>query len=233
VHGNQVVEFSRNKTHTEKYRIGVNQTEIPNISIEDNALIIINITKDDMAYHYKCENKYTATSRYFNVHPYIIPLEKLEYSITEGVFFEVECKTVDHNEYINSSHFKWEWNKIDLDNELFVIINTTHNQKYKPLSNGKFYIKNTVADDQGGYKCIVSNNNGIDFFTFKLTIRGKLSILWPFIGVSIQVLLTCVAIILWEKKSMRKRSSNKYDVGAANKFIQSESFKSRPSVVEA
>ena len=100
-------------------------------------------------------------------------MERLEYTITEGVFFEIICKTIDHDEYINSSALGWEWNKLDIDTGNYTILNTSKSQSlYKESTDGRLYIIKTTPENEGSYKCIVTNENGIDYLIIGLKIRG-------------------------------------------------------------
>ena len=89
------------------------------------------------------------------------------------MFFEVVCKTIDHDEYINSSALAWEWNKFNIDNGEYRILNTNNSQdQYKESTDGRLYIIKTTPEDEGIYKCIVSNENGVDYLVIGLKIRG-------------------------------------------------------------
>jgi hypothetical protein len=98
----------------------------------------------------------------------------VDYTITEGVFFEVVCKTIDHEEYINSSHLTWVWDKLpNTENESVIILNRNEPQsQYKESTDGTLYILKTTSEDAGDYKCIVENDNGIDYRIISLNIRG-------------------------------------------------------------
>ena len=51
---------------------------------------------------------------------------------------------------------------------------------------------------------------------FKIhSILGKMENIWPFLGVGVQTLITCLFILLWEKKFKGKRSPHKYNVDIA------------------
>lgn len=222
----QNVEFSRNKTLDTKERFNLNETE--NFEIENNILTLKNISKDDIAYHYKCENKYTGTSRKFNVHPSIKTLERKEFTITEGVFFEVTCKTIDHEEYINSKHLEWYWDKLDSSDATVyqTLVRNGTDPKFKNTTEGNLYIIRTTADYEGTYRCSVKNDNGVDYELIVLKIRNKLANVLPFVGISVQVIVMCGIILLWEKKCNRNKSTYKYEISGITKQVEEE-YKSR------
>ena len=74
------------------------------------------------------------------------PLERTVFTITEGVFFEVNCKIIDHEEYINSSHLEWEWNKMNIENGTVDILNRSKSQSvYNASNDGNLFIIRTKS----------------------------------------------------------------------------------------
>ena len=95
-------------------------------------------------------------------------MDRETYTITEGVFFELECKLLPNEEYVNSAHMEWDWDHISTDNSLRKITLTSDYN----VTQGYLFIKSTKQEDAGRYKCIVKNDNGIDHMVVSLTIRG-------------------------------------------------------------
>ena len=114
-------------------------------------------------------------------------MEKIENTITEGVYFEIICKPLDNEEYVPANRSRWEWHRfLDNGSNESIPINKNDTSVYKNTTDNVLFIKHTTPKDAGMYKCMVDNLNGIDYRIVSLKIRGlilekKLNF-WSFFG---------------------------------------------------
>jgi hypothetical protein len=62
---------------------------------------------------------------------------------------------------------------VNTGNKTYSLLNRNVSQsQYKESTDGTLYIVKTTSEDAGLYKCIVINDNGIDYRIISLEIRG-------------------------------------------------------------
>lgn len=180
-------------------------------------------------YPMSCENE-NGEKAYFEKHPYVYKSryfgDSEESTRSETSSYRIDCRIFHPLNYNHSQNFTWVWYKRSEIGEKWVALNVSNPRynftyKYSGFSspyninyNATLLITELKPEDQGEYKCYVSNKFGNHEHEFKLAIISMFGLVTPFIAVFIFSLVMSFLILAYEKYRLKKSQKNDFNFEA-------------------
>ncbi|CAB3374329.1 Hypothetical predicted protein [Cloeon dipterum] len=160
-----------------------------------SSLTIRKVTLDDVKYDYTCKlSKVSDLGQTIGVSEtfitYMAPTARLpkDVSLEEGTLLTLNCSVTGKPK----PTIQWKVGNTTLESDGERI----------SINYNILQIQNATKEDRAEYTCIASIMNGAEeaSATANVRVKDKLSPLWPFIGICLEVVVLCLIILIYEKR---------------------------------